>query len=160
MEIVKYNDLEIELIMKEMLVWDNRECNAPKKFVLCRVIGGKAEYIYKCIDSEGYSEYYKNAKEIEATTPKVRTIEDGLKYGDIVIDSYGYKSKVLSICGDVIILSMNNKFEEANSSNYTLHELIKYGCKLYQEPVEKIKEITIEEAKDLLQKQGIKIINL
>lgn len=159
MEPIKYKGLEVIPIMREMIVWDNNESLTHRMFVMYKIKGGGTTYPYKCVDADGCTNDYKNSKEIEPTTTKVRTIEDGLNYGDIIIDSNSNKRKILAVINDIIIPSLSNEFNKA-SGTYTLLELINDDYKLYQEPAVQHKEVTLEEAKELLNAQGVKIINL
>jgi hypothetical protein len=71
---------------------------------------------------------YKNAKPLPNSKP--RTIEDGLEEGDIIVSTNNQR-KVLGICGQVILISVSNKFNRAAGS-FTLSELIDNSYQLVQ----------------------------
>jgi len=58
---------------------------------------------------------------------KTRTIQDGLKFGDVIfLNQDNSTRKVLAVCDEVIFLSMSSDFDRF-SSIYTLNELIDRG---------------------------------
>jgi len=146
---------EIELIMKEMWAWNYEEKKAIKQFVIYEK--KQDDYPFLCIDKDGDFDCFVNVKPIEE--PKPRTIQDGLKYGDIIVNEDG-RRKVLAVIDEVIIISYSDNFHET-ASFYTLRELIQIGYKLEQElqpeSEETVFEMTVAEISEALGK-NVKII--
>ena len=67
-----------------------------------------------------------------------RTIEDGLRTGDMIVNQNGDKRKILAVVNDVVIASFVNVFDRI-SGMYILRELINVGWKLVT-PEEERKE--------------------
>lgn len=90
------------------------------------------------VDAHGFS-LWRYASFIDPPMKeKTRTIQDGLQYGDVIINNSIYpiekrvKYKVLGICGDVIFTSTED-WNIASRNLCTLHELIQDGWKLESE---------------------------
>ena len=75
-------------------------------------------------------EEINNSTDIQFLTPdRPRTIEDGLRKGDIIIDTDGDRRKILGVIDDVIIPSGTNDYSESGLP-CTKQELIGLGYKL------------------------------
>ena len=68
-----------------------------------------------------------------------RTIEDGLRTGDMIVNQNGDKRKILAVVNDVVIASFVNVFDRI-SGMYILRELINVGWKLVTTEEEKKEE--------------------
>lgn len=88
---------------------------------------------------------------------KNRTIEDGLKVNDIIIDNHNYEKKVLAVLNEenkVYLLSALDDFNEAGDA-YTLSEIINcYNLKL------KVDSDTVEMTVEEISKQLGKTIKI
>ena len=71
---------------------------------------------------------------------KPRTIEDGLKEGDVIILGKS-RRKVLGVCGTMIFVSYSQNFEKAEPYGTHINEFIKADYKLETEKV----KVTLEE---------------
>ena len=54
--------------------------------------------------------------------------------GQFLIHEGGSKAKILGICGEVIFLSLEDKFDKASSEIYTEEDLKECGWSLLEEP--------------------------
>ena len=107
------------------------------------------------------SPFAKDVSNAEPVFPvnKNRTIEDGLKVNDIIIDNHNYEKKVLAVLNEenkVYLLSVLNDFDESGSI-YTLSELINDCCKLKSQVDSDAIEMTVEEISKQLGKT-VKIV--
>ena len=70
------------------------------------------------------------------------------KEGDILVDCFGNKSKILGVCGLVYFKSYdNNDFTKCSTCGYTQEELDIAGYTLFTEPEEKV--LTMDEVAKL-----------
>lgn len=142
--------MKVQIINEKMLCWDDNESESEEALVLAKTTECQSVFAFKAIDSEGHVTTYKNAKPITST--KQRTIEDGLKVDDVIENDF-YKRKILAICGNIIIPSVNNDFNIA-SDNFTLDELIYREYKLKQPQEEPVEQITELSFKDISEGKG------
>lgn len=112
-------------------------------------------YIYMTFSL--YISSYKYATFIDEPVEKPRRIEDGLKYGDIIVNKDG-KRKVLGIVDEVIFISFINDFDRIATTIDTLSEIISKNYKLESEvkPIEEV-EMTVAEISKELNKR-VKIV--
>lgn len=73
------------------------------------------------------------------TPDRPRTIEDGLRKGDVIMGKDGDKRKILAVIDDIHVVSFVNVFDRI-SGLFTLQELIKGGWKLVAPEEEKKEE--------------------
>ena len=154
MKTIKYKNLEIIPIMREMIIWNANEAYAEERFVLCKIKNNK--YPYMTISTKHDYDSFMNAKEIPQSETKPRTIQDGLQYGDVIYRN-GVERAVLGICDDVIFASSATDKTKAFCFN-TLQELTADNWKLKQ--TQEPKSITIQEAQELLKEKGIDNIKI
>jgi len=115
-----------------VLIKELEPCSRDNIIIVTRTYHGLYySHILSANDVEENAELYRN-----------RTIHDGLKEGDIIklagkdiINKYKGNKRVLGICGDVIFLSLFNKYDEAAGGNHTLFELINMGYTLVTEEI-------------------------
>ena len=105
------------------------------------------------------SPFAKDVPNAEPVFPvnKNRTIEDGLKVNDIIIDNHNYEKKVLAVLNEenkVYLLSVLDDFNEAGDA-YTLSEIINcYNLKL------KVDSDTVEMTVEEISKQLGKTVKI
>lgn len=98
-------------------------------------------------------EEINNSTDIQFLTPdRPRTIEDGLRKGDMIKDGSDTR-KVLVVIDDVIIPSKQNNYSESGVP-YTIKELIDMGYKLVTPEEEKKEELVHLTIKDISEGKG------
>lgn len=121
--------------------------------------GNRLYYIGRDTIHESFASY-ENVVFIDPRKETPRTIQDGLKYGDVIVqyvdgDKSIRKCKILGVCDDVVFTSTNNNFSISRGDSNTLSELIKYGWKLeseIQQPEPKTVKMTVAEISKLVGK--------
>ena len=145
---------------------------ADKRIVIGEIPNSKSPFIFvakECekdfLTGEKVFETYVNnfSKDVPNAEPifsvnKNRTIEDGLKVNDIIVDNHNYEKKVLAVLNEenkVYLLSALDDFNEAGDA-YTLSEIINcYNLKLKVDS--DAVEMTVEEISKQLGKT-VKIV--
>lgn len=77
--------------------------------------------------------------------------------GDILVNKYEDKRKVLGVCGEIVFISEPNKLNVADSTVYTFDEIADLGWKIKDDPSEGIKEYSMDEVAKAL---GEKVENI
>ena len=155
-------------------IYINKLCReVDKRIAIGEIPNAKNSFIFISFNSEenflsegNISECYLSEIGIDVpnTKPifpvnKNRTIEDGLKVNDIIIDNYNDEKKVLAVLNEenkVYLLSVLNDFDESGSI-YTLSELINDCYKLKSQVDSDAVEMTVEEISKQLGK-NVKIV--
>lgn len=166
------NFIKIEGYPKWVYVRSNcRECD--KRIAIGEILNSTDPFIFVAESStddflkgdknfETYlSPFAKDVPNAEPVFPvnKNRTIEDGLKVNDIIVDNHNYEKKVLAVLNEenkVYLLSALDDFNEAGDS-YTLREIINGGYKLKSQVDSNSVEMTVEEISKQLGKT-VKIV--
>ena len=155
-------------------IYINKLCReVDKRVAIGEILNSKNSFIFIAYDSEekflsegNIDDCYlsdigidvPNAKPIFPVN-KNRTIEDGLKVNDIIIDNEGFECKILAILNEenqVYVLSQYGEFTKAGSI-FTLTELIDEGYKLKSKEYSDTVEMTVEEISKQLGK-NVKIV--
>ena len=167
---MKNNFIKTEGYPKWVYVRSNcRECD--KRIAIGEILNSIDPFIFVAESStddflkgdknfETYlSPFAKDVPNAEPVFPvnKNRTIEDGLKVNDIIIDNHNYEKKVLAVLNEenkVYLLSVLDDFNEAGDA-YTLSEIINcYNLKL------KVDSDTVEMTVEEISKQLGKTVKI
>ena len=124
MEEIRYKNRTIIPIMKPMLVWDDDEDKSKEAFIYVKEPENKTyPWVGRGLGGRAWACGWKNAKPLPSAKP--RTIEDGLKVGDVII-SWDTERKVLGVCDRIIFVSSTMNFNTIDD-HYTIEDLINAG---------------------------------
>lgn len=148
METIKYKDLTITSIMKEMLCWNDDESEAVKQFVICKVEPRTFPWcVAESLDQFWWAGGWKHAKEITIEKyPKVMMVSDEPITKDNpgekrVVYHYNPKSHYSYECYPSHIKSLEDLYKEKDPIKHYCWEGRRYGVFAYAQDY---KESTID----------------